>query len=261
MPLTGARALRSARWAPTASMVSRLWRGQRIEATPESNVQGEQRPELRREAWWMSSDSYLDPPRARLGAHASTRRARSRALDRTQRRRLPIYLGRCETMTHDYKRNGTTTLFAALNVAEARFDRRRGMPLTPPPGVHQVPSGRSIAEDAARAGPAPDRRQLRDAQTPQRPEVAEASSPVPHALHPHEQFVAEPTSRAAGSATSPISESAGVFKSVEQLIAAIQAYIDNHNSDPKPFVWIAKAEDILEKVGRARAVLDKITSD
>ena len=53
----------------------------------------------------------------------------------------------------------------------------------------------------------------------------------------------------------------GVFKSVEQLIAAIQAYIDNHNSDPKPFVWTAKADDILEKVGRARSVLDKITSD
>jgi transposase len=53
----------------------------------------------------------------------------------------------------------------------------------------------------------------------------------------------------------------GVFKSVEQLTAAIQLYIQNHNSDPKPFVWTAKAQDILEKVARARAVLDKIASD
>ena len=52
-----------------------------------------------------------------------------------------------------------------------------------------------------------------------------------------------------------------MFKSVEQLIAAIQAYIENHNSDPKPFVWTAKAQDILEKVGRARAALDKVASD
>jgi hypothetical protein len=53
----------------------------------------------------------------------------------------------------------------------------------------------------------------------------------------------------------------GVFKSVEQLIAAIQSYIKNHNNHPKPFVWTAKAQEILEKVGRARAALDKIASD
>jgi hypothetical protein len=45
------------------------------------------------------------------------------------------------------------------------------------------------------------------------------------------------------------------------LIEAIRAYIDEHNDDPKPFVWTAKAEDILEKVRRARAVLDKIASE
>src|SRR5262249_10354768 len=53
----------------------------------------------------------------------------------------------------------------------------------------------------------------------------------------------------------------GVFRSVKQLIEAIRAYIDEHNGDPKPFVWTAKAEDILEKVRRARAVLDKIASE
>src|SRR4029078_568524 len=53
----------------------------------------------------------------------------------------------------------------------------------------------------------------------------------------------------------------GVFKSVERLTEAIQAYIDDHNSDPRPFVWTAKAKDILEKVSRARAVLDKIASE
>ena len=49
-------------------------------------------------------------------------------------------------------------------------------------------------------------------------------------------------------------------QSVAHLIEAIDAYINDHNSDPKPFVWTAKAKDIIEKVGRARAVLDKITS-
>ena len=53
----------------------------------------------------------------------------------------------------------------------------------------------------------------------------------------------------------------GVFKSVAQLIEAIRAYIEEHNDSPRPFVWTAKAADILEKVRQARAALDKIASE
>jgi hypothetical protein len=53
----------------------------------------------------------------------------------------------------------------------------------------------------------------------------------------------------------------GVFKSVAPLIEAIRADIEEHNSRPRPLVWTAKAEDILEKVRRARAVLNKIASE
>jgi hypothetical protein len=49
----------------------------------------------------------------------------------------------------------------------------------------------------------------------------------------------------------------GVFRDVEELITAIGEYVDKHNDNPKPFVWTAKASDILEKVKRARAKLDK----
>ena len=48
----------------------------------------------------------------------------------------------------------------------------------------------------------------------------------------------------------------GVFHSVEELIAAIDQYVDRHNENPKPFIWTAKAADILEKVKRARATLN-----
>ena len=48
----------------------------------------------------------------------------------------------------------------------------------------------------------------------------------------------------------------GIFRDVEELIMAIGEYIDKHNDNPKPFVWTAKASDVLEKVKRARAVLD-----
>ena len=50
----------------------------------------------------------------------------------------------------------------------------------------------------------------------------------------------------------------GIFKSVGELIAAIEAYIQHHNSNPKSFVWTAKAEDIIAKYRRAKAVLDKV---
>jgi hypothetical protein len=53
----------------------------------------------------------------------------------------------------------------------------------------------------------------------------------------------------------------GVFRSVEQLEQAIRDYIDHHNANPKTFVWTKKAEDILEKVKRARAALNKISSE
>ena len=50
----------------------------------------------------------------------------------------------------------------------------------------------------------------------------------------------------------------GIFKSVTDLVAAIEAYIQQHNNNPKPFVWTAKAEDIIAKYRRAKAVLDKV---
>ncbi len=52
----------------------------------------------------------------------------------------------------------------------------------------------------------------------------------------------------------------GVFPSVEALIKAIHDYIDQHNHNPKPFIWTAKASDILEKVTRAQAALNNVQS-
>ena len=52
----------------------------------------------------------------------------------------------------------------------------------------------------------------------------------------------------------------GVFRDVEELITAIDEYVDRHNENPKPFIWTAKASDILEKVKRARAALNNVQS-
>ena len=52
----------------------------------------------------------------------------------------------------------------------------------------------------------------------------------------------------------------GVFRDVEELILAIDQYVDRHNEQPKPFIWTAKASDILEKVKRARSTLNNVQS-
>ena len=130
---------------------------------------------------------YLNPPEHALVLCADEK-TQIQALDRTQRG-LPIHRGRCGTMTHDYKRNGTTTLFAAIELAKGKLigtcmSRHR----------HQewIKFLKLIdAETPAGSGPAPDRGQLRHAQTSAGAIVVETSSPVPHALHSHQQFLVE----------------------------------------------------------------------
>src|SRR5439155_6726546 len=100
-----------------------------------------------------------------------------------------------------------------------------------------------------------DRRQLRDPQTPK--------STDGFSRHPRFHIYFTPTSSSWLNMVERFFRDLtqnrlrrGVFRDVEDLIMAIGDYIDKHNSNPKPFVWTAKASDILEKVKRARATLD-----
>jgi transposase len=198
---------------------------------------------------------YLDPPEHAL-VLCVDEKSQIQALDRTQKS-LPIYPGRCETMTHDYKRNGTTTLFAALDMLEGRLIGQ-----CMPRHRHQefIKFLKQI-----------------DTETPSDVDLhlivdnyATHKHPKVKAwLNRHKRFHLHfiPTSSSWLNLVErwfrEITDKRirrGVFRSVEQLIAAIRGYIDEHNGDPKPFVWTAKAQDILEKVRRARAVLDKIAS-
>ena len=97
------------------SMVQRVWKAQPLAAPPGQDVQAVQRSAIRRETGRRRG------PVPESAEHAIVlcvdEKSQIQALDRTQKS-LPIYPGRLGTMTHDYKRNGTTTLFAALDVAE-----------------------------------------------------------------------------------------------------------------------------------------------
>ena len=177
------------------------------------------------------------------------------ALDRTQAS-LPMVKGRGETMTHDYKRHGTTTLFAALDVLT-------GMVIGQCMPHHRHQEWLKFLKtiettNAPRPGDPSDLRQLRHPQTPRRPQVAGQPSSVPPAFHPTssswlnlvERWFRELTDKALRR---------GAFDSVSDLITSIQEYIDSHNDDPRPYIWTATAESILAKVARGRIALERVS--
>jgi transposase len=199
---------------------------------------------------------YLDPPEHAL-VLCVDEKSQIQALDRTQKS-LPIYPGRCETLTHDYKRNGTTTLFAALDVVEGRLIGQ-----CMPRHRHQEFIKFLKQIDVETPADLDLHLIVDNYATHKHPKV---QSWLKRHRRFHMHFI--PTSSSwlnlverwfREITTKRIRR--GVFQSVAQLIEAIDAYINGHNSDPKPFVWTAKAKDIIEKVGRARAALDKIASD
>jgi transposase len=196
---------------------------------------------------------YLDPPNKAL-VLCVDEKSQIQALDRTQPG-LPMKKGRAGTMTHDYKRNGTTTLFAALDVA----------------------TGRVIGECMKRHRHQEFLRFLRtiDRNTPKGLGlhlVVDNYATHKHATvkawlkrHPRFHLHFTPTSASWINQVERffglITEDAirrGVFRSVADLNAAIELYLEHHNADPKPFVWTASAPEILKKVARGRQVLESV---
>jgi len=194
---------------------------------------------------------YLNPPEHAIVLCADEK-SQIQALDRTQPG-LPLKKGRCGTMTHDYKRNGTATLFAALNTLDGTVismcdERHRHQEwLKFLRAIDDVtPAGKEIhliADNYATHKHAKVQKWLaRHARF--HVHFTPTSSSW---LNMVERFFRDLTQRWLRR---------GVFRDVEELITAIGKYIDQHNKKPKPFIWTAKAADILEKVKRARAALD-----
>jgi transposase len=198
---------------------------------------------------------YLNPPEHAI-VMCVDEKSQIQALDRTQPG-LPLKKGRCGTMTHDYKRNGTATLFAALNVADGTVismcdDRHRHQEwLQFLRVIDQVtPTGKAlhlIADNYATHKHAKVQRWLK-----RHPRFHVHFTPTSSSwLNMVERFFRDLTQNRLRR---------GVFRDVEELIMAIGDYIDRHNENPKPFIWTAKASDILEKVKRARRSLNIVQS-
>ena len=198
---------------------------------------------------------YLNPPEKAV-VLCLDEKSQVQALDRTQPS-LPMKKGRAGTMTHDYKRHGTTTLFAALNVLTGavigqclprhRHDEflvflRRIQ--------REVPRGLQVHVILDNYG------------THSHPDVQAWLAKHPR-FHLHftptssswlnlvERWFRELTDKRLRR---------GSFNSVADLIAAIEEYLIIHNEDPKPFVWTATADSILTKVRRGRVALQQVVT-
>lgn len=174
------------------------------------------------------------------------------AWDRTQPT-LPLKRGRCGTMTPDYKRNGTTTLFAAIEMAEGKV-------IGACMKRHRHQEWLRFLKQIDRSTPLElDLHLIIDNYATHKHESVQrwvAKHPLFHIhftptraswLNLIERWFRDLTDKEIRR---------GVFLSVEELTAKISSYIEKPNQSPMPFVWTAKATDILEKFNRARAVLN-----
>ena len=196
---------------------------------------------------------YVNPP-AHAVVLSMDEKSQIQALDRTQPG-LPMKKGRLGTMTHDYKRHGTTTLFAALNVLDGtvigrNMKRHRHQEFLRFLNVieRDVPAGKVIHV-------------ILDNYSPHKHEKVRQWL----ARHPRWTFHFTPTSASWLNAVEGFFAKLtkrrlmrGVFHSVVDLQAAINRFIDEHNKEPKPFVWTADPDEIIAAVNRGYQTLRSI---
>ena len=195
---------------------------------------------------------YLNPPEKAI-VLCVDEKSQIQALDRTQPS-LPMKKGRAGTMTHDYKRNGTTTLFAALSMLDGsvvgqcmprhrhqeflKFLRHLDREFPDELELHLIVDNYAPTNTPTSMPGSPSTR------------ASTSTSSRPSSwLNLVERWFRELTDKAIRR---------GVFHSVPELIDAIEAFLAAHNDDPKPFVWTASADAILAKVSRCKAVLETV---
>ena len=244
--------LMAARQGVSKSTVSNIWRSHNLKP------HRVKRFKLSRDPHFLEKLTdvvglYLNPPQHAL-VLCVDEKSQIQALDRTQPG-LPLKKGRCGTMTHDYKRNGTTTLFAALEVLEGRvvgqcYERHR----------HQEFLKFLRRLDHEFPGEVPLHLVLDNYGTHKHPKVRTWLKRHPRFI-PH--FVPTSSSwlnlieRWFGELTGKRVRR-GSFANVAELQQAIADFLAAWNEDPKPFVWTATVEMIQEKLARCRQTLEGI---
>ena len=233
----------------THSLVGRVWKEVGLKPHLEKHFKVSNDP-LFEEKLHDVVGLYMNPPEQAV-VFCVDEKTSIQALDRTQPG-LPLKKGRCGTITHDYKRHGTSTLFAALNVAtgavigECKSRHRHQEFLAFLKTVEQqVPKEfdlHLIVDNYATHKHAKVKNWLK-----RNPRVTLHFIPTSSSwLNLVERFFGLITDKQIRR---------GVFSSVAALEQAIREFIERHNANKKPFVWTKSAAEILEKVERAGAAL------
>ena len=196
---------------------------------------------------------YLSPPEHAI-VLSCDEKSQIQALDRTQPG-LPLIKGRCGTMTHDYTRHGTTSLFAAMNIADGKIistcmkqHRHQEWLKFLNKVKNEVPDGKEVHI-------------ICDNYATHKHAKVKAWQKRNKLFHFHFTPTSASWLNMIERFFRDITENRlkrGVFRSVEELTKAIEDYIEHHNEKPKPFIWTATATDILEKVKRGRMKLNKL---
>ena len=234
------------------SSVSRIWRGHNIKPHRTETFKLSRDPKFLEKLTDVIG-LYLNPPDQAI-VLCVDEKSQIQALQRTQPG-LPLKKGRCGTMTHDYKRHGTTTLFAALDVLAGKvigdcYKRHR----------HQEFLRFLRRINCEFPGKRPLHLVMDNYGTHGTPEVKDWLD-----LHPRFKVHFVPTSsswlnlieRWFGELTSKRIRRDS-FLSVDDLIAAINEFLAAWNEKPKPFVWTATVESIVNKLARCRQTLEQI---
>ena len=204
------------------------------------------------EKFWDVIGLYLDPPERAL-VLCCDEKSQCQALERSQPG-LPLGPRYPRTMTHDYKRHGTTTLFAALDYLEGKLIARTEARHTHVEWLRflkqierETPKGLDIHLIADNY--ATHKHPRVKAWLTKRPRFKMHFTPTSSSwLNLVERFFRDLTEDVIRS---------GSFASVQELVEDINAYLDERNANPRPYKWKAKGEPILEKIHRAPAALDK----
>jgi len=196
---------------------------------------------------------YLDPPEKAI-VFSVDEKSQIQALDRTQPG-LPMKPGRAGTMTHDYKRHGTTTLFAALNVLTGEvvgecYKRHRHDEFLAFLKTIERKTPSELSLHLIVDNYATHKHPKVKAWLARHPRVQLHFTPTSSSwLNLVERFFAEITGKRIRR---------GAYTSVAELEAAILAYLEDRNRDPKPFIWTASVQTILDKVHRANQALETL---
>lgn len=232
--------------------VYRIWKANDLKPHLRRTFKISNDPEFEKKFWDVIG-LYLNPPDRAL-VLCCDEKSQCQALERTQPG-LPLGMGHIRTQTHDYKRHGTITLFAALNYLDGKILSR-----TEPNHTH-VEWLRFLKQI--------------DKETPRDQQIhliidnyaTHKHAKVKEWTERHPRFVVHFTPT--GSSWMNLVERffaditqdcvrEGSFRSVKQLIEAIEEFLEVRNQQPKRYIWRAKGEDILRKIEKARAALNHV---